>query len=197
MFDFAITGATLVSPRGQRRAHVYVQDGTIAAVTDERQQADRTVDAAGLYVLPGMIDGHVHFQDPGDTTREDFVTGTSAAAVGGVTTVIEHTHSDPVRTVEFLREKTEHVNKRSLIDFGLAAHAWPSQIGQLADLWRAGVTFFKVFTCTTHGVPGHDAADTFKQLTDPPPCPVIDLRRVDLPPPMGSPSREYPAARSQ
>lgn len=44
---------------------------------------------------------------------------------------------------------------------------------------------------------GPDAADTFKQLTDPPPCPVIDLRRVDLPPPMGSPSREYPAARSQ
>lgn len=158
MYDLAISGATLVTPRGRRRANVYVQDGVIANVTADQLQADQTVRAAGLFVLPGMIDGHVHFQDPGDTTREDFITGTSAAAVGGVTTVIEHTHSHPVRTLEFLREKVHHVSSRSLIDFGLAAHAWPSQIGQHADLWRAGVTFFKVFTCTTHGVPGHDAA---------------------------------------
>jgi dihydroorotase (multifunctional complex type) len=158
MFDLAIYGATLVSPRGRRRAHVYVQDGRIAAVTDEHLQADRTIDAAGLYLLPGMIDGHVHFQDPGDTSREDFVTGSSAAAVGGVTTVIEHTHSHPVRTVDFLRDKTEHLTKRSLVDFGLAAHAWPSDVGKHAALWRAGVTFFKVFTCTTHGVPGHTPA---------------------------------------
>ena len=158
MYDLAIYGASVVHPRGRRRAHVYVQDGSIAAITNERSPARQSLDASGLYVLPGMVDGHVHFQDPGDTSREDFTTGTSAAAVGGVTTVIEHTHSDPVRTVEFLKAKVEHVRPKSLIDFGLAAHAWPSQIGQHGELWRAGVTFFKVFTCTTHGVPGHDAA---------------------------------------
>ena len=137
---------------------MYIDGESIAAISDERHGARRTVDAAGLFLLPGMVDGHVHFQDPGDTTREDFITGTSAAAVGGVTTVIEHTHSHPVRSVEFLREKIHHLRSRSLIDFGLAAHAWPSQIGHHAELWRAGVSFFKVFTCTTHGVPGHDAA---------------------------------------
>ena len=142
MVDLAIHGATVVTSRGRRRASVYVENGAIAAVTEERRTADREIDAAGLFLLPGAIDGHVHFQDPGDTTREDFTTGTSAAAVGGVTTVIEHTHSDPVRTVDFLRDKVEHVGKRSLIDFGLAAHAWPSQVGQHGDLWRAGVTFF-------------------------------------------------------
>ena len=129
MFDLAISGATIVTPRGRRRANVYIDGESIAGISDEHHDARRTVDAAGLYLLPGMVDGHVHFQDPGDTTREDFITGTSAAAVGGVTTVIEHTHSDPVRSVEFLREKIHHLSSRSLIDFGLAAHAWPSQIG--------------------------------------------------------------------
>jgi dihydroorotase-like cyclic amidohydrolase len=71
--------------------------------------------------------------------------------------VIEHTHSHPVREVPFLREKVEHVRRRSVVDFGLAAHAWPDRLGQARALWEAGVTFFKVFTCTTHGVPGFDA----------------------------------------
>jgi allantoinase len=162
VFDVAISGGTLVTPRGRRRAHIYIENGSIAAVTDDLQEAKQRIDASDLYVLPGAVDGHVHFQDPGDTTREDFVTGTSAAAVGGVTTVIEHTHSHPVRNAHFLHEKIEHLRDRSLVDFGLAAHAWPDQPSQYADLWRTGVTFFKVFTCTTHGVPGHDAAELLK-----------------------------------
>ena len=170
-----ISGGTLVSPRGRRRAHVYVQDGAIAAVTDDRLEAGLTIDATGLYLLPGAVDGHVHFQDPGDASREDFITGSSAAAVGGVTTVIEHTHSHPVRTAVFLREKVEHLRNRSLVDFGLAGHAWPDQVGQAAELWRAGVTFFKVFTCTTHGVPGHDAAHLLGLLRE-----LADLHALAL-----------------
>ena len=158
IFQLAIRGATLVTPHGRRRASVYVQDGRIAAVDAEHHAADQNVDADGLHLLPGCVDGHVHFQDPGDTTREDFLSGSSAAAVGGTTTVIEHTHSHPVRSAEFLRDKIQHVSRRSVIDFGLAAHAWPDQVGRHRALWESGVTFFKVFTCTTHGVPGFDAA---------------------------------------
>ena len=158
MHDRGIRGATLVSRRGRRRAHLYATDGRIAAVTDEQLEAREVVDAPGLLLLPGAVDGHVHFQDPGDTSREDFISGSSAAAVGGVTTVVEHTHSHPVRDPQFLRDKVEHLRNRSLIDFGLAAHAWPDRIDQVRPLWEAGVTFFKVFTCTTHGVPGFDAA---------------------------------------
>jgi len=175
VFDLVISGGTLVSPRGRRRAHLCVTDGSIAAISDEQPAASRTIDATGLYVLPGAVDGHVHFQDPGDSSREDFITGSSAAAVGGVTTVIEHTHSHPVRTAAFLREKIEHLRDRSLIDFGLAAHAWPDQPGQAAELWRAGVTFFKVFTCTTHGVPGHDAAHLLALLRE-----LADLNALAL-----------------
>ena len=127
MHDLALTHATLVSPRGRRRAHLYATDGRISAVTAEQLEAREVVDAAGLFLLPGSVDGHVHFQDPGDTTREDFISGSSAAAVGGVTTVVEHTHSHPIRNPRFLREKVEHLGGRSLVDFGLAAHAWPGE----------------------------------------------------------------------
>jgi dihydroorotase (multifunctional complex type) len=116
------------------------------------------VDAGGLVVLPGGVDTHVHLMDPGSPEREDFPTGTAAAAAAGVTTIVEHSHGTPVRTVDDLRDKAAYLTERSDVDFGLAAHAWPGRAGDVAALWAAGVVFFKVFTCTTHGVPGHDAA---------------------------------------
>ncbi|MFQ5853584.1 MAG: dihydroorotase family protein [Candidatus Binatia bacterium] len=152
-YDLGIEGGTIVSMSGRLRANVYAQDGLVAAVTGERLEARERHDVSGLFVLPGMIDGHVHFQDPGDTSREDFVSGSSAAAVGGVTTVIEHTHSNPVRSTRLLQEKIAHLKDRSVIDYGLAAHVWPDDVPRVEELWRAGVQFFKVFTCTTHGVP--------------------------------------------
>lgn len=152
-YDLGIEGGIVVSGHGRCRANLYVQDGVIAAVTEDRLEARDNCNAADLFVLPGMIDGHVHFQDPGDTSREDFVSGSSAAAVGGITTVIEHTHSHPIRTPSFLEEKNAHLTDRSIVDYGLAAHVWPEDVPQVKELWRAGIQFFKVFTCTTHGVP--------------------------------------------
>ncbi|MFJ7078989.1 dihydroorotase family protein [Streptomyces sp. NPDC098781] len=156
--DLLIAGGTVVTPGGRRRAGIAVKDGVIRYVGADRPTAHRTVDAAGLLILPGGVDTHVHLMDPGSTDREDFPTGTSAAAASGVTTIIEHSHGQPVRTVDDLRGKLAHLAGRSNVDFGLAAHAWPSHAGEVAGLWNAGVSFFKVFTCTTHGVPGHDAA---------------------------------------
>jgi dihydroorotase-like cyclic amidohydrolase len=157
-YDLGIVGGRLVSPSGMRHANVYLHAGRVAAVTGERLEADREVDAGGLLVLPGMVDTHVHFMDPGDATREDFPTGTAAAACAGVTTVVEHTHARPVRTVDELHEKRAHLEGRAVVDYALAAHAWPDQLDQAGALWRAGVAYIKAFTCTTHGVPGFDAA---------------------------------------
>ena len=156
-FDLGIEGGEVVRASGRQRLNVYVRDGRIAALSDERLPADRTRDAGGLLVMPGMVDTHVHLMDPADTSREDFPTGTLAAANAGVTTVVEHTHGAPVREPRDLDEKLAYLQGRSRVDFGLAAHAWPDRIEQVGALWRAGVTFFKVFTCTTHGVPGFDA----------------------------------------
>ncbi|MQA96114.1 MAG: amidohydrolase family protein [Streptosporangiales bacterium] len=163
--DLLITGATVVTPRGRRRADVAVADGVIASVGAGRPAARETVDASGLLLLPGGVDTHVHLMDPGATDREDFPSGTSAAAVAGVTTIVEHSHGRPVRTADDLRDKRAHLRGRSHVDFGLAAHAWPGSAAAVAPLWAAGVTFFKLFTCTTHGVPGHDAAALRAHLT--------------------------------
>lgn len=162
--DLLITGATIVGPTGRQRTNVAIEDGRFVAVDSEQPAAARRVDADGLLMLPGGVDTHVHLMDPGATDREDFPSGTAAAAAAGVTTIIEHTHFRPVRTVDDLRVKIDYLSGRSNVDFGLAAHAWPGDSAAVPALWAAGVAFFKVFTCTTHGVPGHDAAALRKHL---------------------------------
>jgi len=156
--NLLIAGGTVVTPAGRRPANVAVEGGVIRYIGSDRPSAHETVDATGLLLLPGGVDTHVHLMDPGSIEREDFPTGTSAAAASGVTTIVEHSHGQPVRTVDDLYGKLAYLDQRSNVDFGLAAHAWPGRADDVAGLWEAGVTFFKVFTCTTHGVPGHDAA---------------------------------------
>lgn len=158
MVDLGIEGGTVITSRGQLRANVYVSDGKISAVTGDLMPANERVDAGGLFVMPGMIDAHVHFMDPSATEREDFITGSRAAAGAGVTTVIEHTHSGPVRTAADLQEKAAYLRGRSHVDFALGAHAWVEMADQVGPVWRAGAAFIKAFTCTTHGVPGHNPA---------------------------------------
>lgn len=154
-FDLVVCGGLVVTPQGRAPLDVYVTDGRIAALEPHhrRHHAAQTLDADGLLVLPGMVDTHVHLMDPGDESREDFPAGSAAAACNGVTTLIEHTHGWPVTTPDRLAEKREHLQGRSYVDFGLAAHVWPDRLADLPALWRAGVTFFKIFTCETHGVP--------------------------------------------
>lgn len=157
MTSVTFVGGTVVTADGSVRADVFVADGRIAAVGELEPGGD-TVDATGLLIFPGMVDTHVHLMDPGPTSREDFPTGTRAAAARGVTTIVEHTHAHPIRAVADLEEKRAYLRDRSNVDFGLAAHVWPDRIGEIPSLWDAGVTFFKIFTCTTHGVPGIDPA---------------------------------------
>src|SRR6266511_2343336 len=165
--DLAVVGGTVVTSTGVARADLVVSGGRIVAAGSVDAAVSRTVDAAGLHVLPGMVDSHVHLMDPGDTEREDFPTGTAAAAARGVTTIVEHTHAHPVRSPGELLDKVAYLRGRSNVSFGLAAHVWPDRIDALQDTWRAGATFFKVFTCTTHGVPateGDDLRRTFERV---------------------------------
>jgi allantoinase len=157
--DLVVTNGTVVTAAGLASVEVAMRDGRISHVGGPVSDAARTIDASGLLVLPGMVDTHVHLMDPGATEREDFPTGTAAAAARGVTTIVEHTHAHPVRDVDELHDKCRHLEGRAHVDYGLAAHVWPDRLDMLADLWRAGVVFFKIFTCTTHGVPGLHAGN--------------------------------------
>jgi allantoinase len=167
-FDLVVRGGTVVSAAGRERQDVYVRDGRVAAVLspDESEPADTVVEADGRFVLPGMVDTHVHLMEPGDPTREDFPTGSFAAARRGVTTIVEHTHGWPLTSAERLEEKRQHLRGRSHVDFGLAAHVFPEHLEQLGPLWRGGVTFFKIFTCATHGVPATTADVLLDVFTD-------------------------------
>jgi len=157
-FHLGIENGTVVTPRGRRRAHIYVSEGKVAAVTSDRQSADEVANADGLLVLPGMVDSHVHLMDPVAQEREDFPTGTAAAARAGVTSLIEHTHLGPVRGSADLRAKIDYLRDRSRIDFALAAHSWPDETESAAEAWQSGAAFIKAFMSTSHGVPAHNAS---------------------------------------
>ena len=91
--------------------------------------------------------------DPGTTENEEFPLGTKAAAMGGVTTVIDHHRTVPaVYSVGPLREKIEYLNTRACVDFGLKGGISPDNLAELEAMWQAGITGFKTFTCNLHGV---------------------------------------------
>jgi allantoinase len=153
--DLVVQDAVIVSSEGQTRGDLLVSEGRVAGIVAPGSgKGAHVVEASGLHLLPGGVDGHVHMQDPGLTEREDFITGTSAAAVGGVTTIVEHNRSLPfVINTELFREKAVYLQERALIDYALLAGAHPDNVDQLRPMWEAGVTSFKVFTCNLHGAP--------------------------------------------
>ncbi|MDH3293293.1 MAG: dihydroorotase family protein [Acidimicrobiia bacterium] len=164
--DLVVSGGLVVSGHDRSRADLLIRDGRVARVGLDLQASGRHIDATDLLVLPGGVDTHVHLMEPGDPSREDFPSGTAAAASRGVTTIIEHTHGHPIRDVADLAAKRSHLVGRSNVDYALAAHTWPDRVDQIAGLWRAGVAFFKIFTCSTHGVPGLDAANLVAALRE-------------------------------
>ena len=150
--DLAVRGARVVTAEQEWEGDLYVAGGRVVALGRLPLSARETVDASGLLVLPGFVDAHVHFMDPGDPSREDFPTGSAAAAAAGVTCVVEHSHVHPVVDGPALEEKARYLADRSVVDFGLGAHFSPRGVPEVASAWQAGACFIKVFTCTTHGI---------------------------------------------
>ena len=153
--DLVIRDGTLVTGEGQRRGALAVADGRIVAVDrDEAMPASREViDATGLHLLPGVIDTHVHLRDPGRTEREDWLTGTQAAAAGGITTFLEMPISIPaVTSAEILRARAAIVQPRSLVDFGLYGAATAENLDEIERMAAAGAIAFKTFRVRT--IPG-------------------------------------------
>src|SRR6266542_5631681 len=97
MLDLLIANGTLVSPQGRMRADLGISDGRIVGQyrPGDAPQVSRTIDASALLVLPGIVDAHFHCRAPGHPEREDFASGTRAAAAGGATTVLEMPIADP------------------------------------------------------------------------------------------------------
>jgi allantoinase len=150
--DLAVINGLLVDSQNIYPGVLYIRQGKIVGITQTLEDRPKEIiDAKGLYILPGAIDGHVHMMDPGYTEREDFTTGTKAAARGGVTTVIDHHRTLPqVFGVKEFLEKREYLEKRSIVDFGLLGGLNLTNLAKLRGMWEAGALGFKGFTCELH-----------------------------------------------
>ena len=124
VYDLAVVNGVLALPDGERRGGLGVIDGRIATLADDGVPlaAEREIDAAGRLVLPGGLDIHVHFRDPGLTHKEDFATGTRAAARGGVTFVADMPNTvPPGSTPERIAAKLDESDRSAYVDFSLWA----------------------------------------------------------------------------
>jgi dihydroorotase len=169
--DLKIVGGTVVSSRGAARLGIGVKDGRVAilAADDYLPDAAETVDAKGRYVLPGAIDAHVHIRDPGRTELEDFDTGSQAAAVGGVTTVIDMPGSDnpPLANVAAFENKLKVVTGKSYVDFALRGAVLMDNLDDIASLAEAGVVAYKILmgrSTYTPIVPDSHLFDAFRRV---------------------------------
>ncbi len=150
MAGLVIAGGTVHTPEGPRQVDVHVSDGVITSLEEGRSgypDGARVVDARGMYVLPGAIDVHVHSRDPGFPEKEDFGTLTSAAAAGGVTTVIDMPNTVPgVDSAGVLEAKAALAHSKARVDFGLWGLVRSSSTAeQLEGLARAGAIGFKAY----------------------------------------------------
>ena len=157
-FDLIIRDAILVLPWGETAADLGLRGGRIAAIGTTRQDdADQSLDATGLHVLPGIIDPHVHFRDAGqgplDPSAESIETGTRGAVLGGVTTIFDMPNTTPPLTdAAALAIKQAHAERTAWCDVGLYVGATKANAAGLATLERGrGVCAIKVFAGSSTG----------------------------------------------
>ncbi len=140
-----IKNAHVVLPDGIERVAVIVEGSKIAEIDPAPQlRVDETVDAAGLHLLPGVIDDQVHFREPGLTHKEDLATASRACAKGGVTTFLEMPNTVPATTTqERLDEKLRLAAEKSLVNYGFYIGATPNNIADLRHAQRTpGIKIF-------------------------------------------------------
>ncbi|NLL36292.1 MAG: allantoinase AllB [Fretibacterium sp.] len=149
--DILVKNGRVVTAKGVDTADVAVKDGRVIALLAPSAQgsvrADQVLDAKGKFVLPGAIDVHAHLNDPGFTWREDFAHGTTAAAAGGVTTVVDMPlQNEPALTdADIFARKHEAVREKALVDYAFWGGLTGDNLDKMRELHDAGVTAFKVF----------------------------------------------------
>ena len=153
-FEILIKGGTVVNQAGELAADIGISDGQIRAIGEiDASRAGETIDASGLYVLPGVIDTQVHFREPGMEHKEDLETGSRAAVLGGVTAVFEMPNtSPPTTTAEALAAKVAAGTNRMHCDFAFFVGATHENATHLDELERLpGAAGVKIFAGSSTG----------------------------------------------
>ncbi|MCU0495047.1 MAG: dihydroorotase family protein [Chloroflexaceae bacterium] len=148
--DLAIVNGTLIDEQGRREADIGIADGRVAQVAAAGTLAGRAsaeIDATSMWVLPGIVDAHFHCRAPDHPEREDFASGTAAAAAGGITTLFEMPIAEVgVARAEVLRARQELAEREAYIDFALFGALGSLDRHTIHELAAAGAIGFKSFT---------------------------------------------------
>jgi dihydroorotase len=159
--DLIVKNGTVVTPDATVEADVAIAGGKFVAIESRGNlnlDANEVYDASGKHVLPGVIDGHVHFREPGLEYKEDWASGSTAAVYGGVTTVVEMPNTKPkTDTVENVELKRRLAEEKSYVDFGIIGLLVQDSVPQLRPMAEAGVVGYKCFLGETIGnIPAPD-----------------------------------------
>lgn len=153
MVDMIVKNGTVVSPNGCCKTDVMIKDGKVYTLGSAKDYGDakEVIDAEGKYVMPGMIDGHVHIAAPfmGCIGPLDFYSASKAAAMGGVTTIIDFTNTTPGDSVLAKIHERKEEMKSAAIDYGVHAkivEATDEVIGEIKDIVEEGCPTLKMFT---------------------------------------------------
>jgi allantoinase len=168
--ELVIRGRRVVTEHSVAPASVHVTRGYISAISiyeDVPSGCDLIEAAPESIVMPGLVDTHVHVNEPGRTDWEGFVSATRAAAAGGVTTIVDMPlNSIPATTtLAGLKEKLAAADGKLTVDVGFWGGVVPGNTSELAKLWEAGVVGFKCFLI-------HSGVDEFPNVTE------ADLRQA-------------------
>src|SRR5437867_3716671 len=159
--DLIIRGGTVVTDVAVSALDIAVAEGRIIEIAPELGgDGKREVDARGIHVFPGLIDAHVHFNEPGRTDWEGIATGSRALAAGGGTMFFDMPLNSDPPTVDAKAFKTKRAaaEKSSVTDFALWGGLIPGKLDRLEELAECGVVGFKAFMCHS-GIAGFPRAD--------------------------------------
>src|SRR5580658_3477475 len=150
-YDLIIRGGTVVTPSGASTADVACSAAKIVRIAPGLDGAAEIVDAKGLHVLPGIIDSHVHFNEPGRTDWEGIETGSNALAAGGGTMFFDMPLNSlpPVTDAASFALKRAAAERLSRVDFGIWGGLVPGNAGEFEAMRDAGAVGFKAFMCNS------------------------------------------------
>lgn len=164
-YDLLIKGGKVVFRDEVKNVDIAIKDGKISAIAETIDgEAAEIIDATGQYVMPGMIDTHVHMCEPGRTEWEGFLTGSKALAAGGTTSYVDMPLNALPATVdrEALHLKLDAAKGKNYVDYALYGGLVPSNLGNLEELADEGVVAYKAFMSTC----GSDIPDDFNNVDD-------------------------------
>jgi allantoinase len=149
VIDTIIRGGTLVRPDGRVKADIRVSEGRIVEIAPDLTRDAHEIDATGLHIFPGLIDAHLHFNEPGHTEWEGAETGSYALAAGGGTLFFDMPlNSTPCTiTADAVDAKRAALEASSVTDFALWGGLVPGSLDQMAAMAERGVVGFKAFMC--------------------------------------------------